>query len=126
MRSKGRINRPQNDGRNRIYYSKIKAMAALLHRERHQHQVNVAELRAILDTERTEVNIFLKEMQKILVDIERRWPTDDASPASTRNIQNRNVRISNLAIHIHELNLTDKLKGNLVALFIRCTTTIIG
>lgn len=94
MRSKCQLNRSQNNNRSRLYYSKqIRRLAASLQNERHQHQVNVAELRAILDKERTEVNIFLKEMQKILIDIERRWPIDDASPASIRNIQNRNACI---------------------------------
>lgn len=93
MRSQRRLNRSQNDSRTRMQYSKMRTMTALLQSERHQHQVIVTELRAILDKERTEVNTFLKEMQKILIDIERRWPIDDASPASTRDIPNRNVRI---------------------------------
>lgn len=91
MRSTRRLNRSQNDHRSRVdCNSKIRRMAALLHSERQQNQVAVAELRAILDKERTEVNVFLKEMQKILFDIERRWPIDIDSTSSWNN-QNRNV-----------------------------------
>lgn len=72
-------------------------MIALLQSERHQHQVKVAELMAILDTERIETNLFLKDMQKILIDLERQRPPYDAFSAPAWmpwNIHNRNVRNS--------------------------------
>lgn len=94
MRSKRRLNRSRNDSRNRSEYSNLRRMAALLQSERQQHQAIVAELRTILDKERTEVNGFLKEMQQILIDIERRWPIDGtSSAASSASINNRHVSI---------------------------------
>lgn len=94
MRSKRRLNPSQNESRGRSDYPKLRRMAALLQSERQQHQAAVTELRTILDKERTEVNVFLKEMQKILIDIERRWPIDGSSSASSASSwinQNRNV-----------------------------------
>lgn len=105
MRSKRRLSpRSQSDSRSRIdYYSKIGRMAALLQSERQQHQVVVTELREILDKERTEVNIFLKEMQKILIDIERRWPIDGTYPPSSSRNGNVSIQFQN-----NSSNLTKK------------------
>lgn len=90
MRSKRQFNRSQSNSR-KLNDSTIRAMIALLQRERHQYQTKVAELNTILDTERNEINSFLKDMQKILIDLERQRPSNVDLSTSPSNIQN--VRI---------------------------------
>lgn len=66
----------------------VKAMAVLLQKERQAHQATVAEFTTILNNERTEVNIFLKDMKKMLNDMEPLWPNE---AFSSRNIPRRHV-----------------------------------
>lgn len=90
MRTKRQFSRSQSDTR-KINGSTIRTMIALLKHERHQYQSKVAELNTILDTERNEINSFLKDMQKILIDLERQRPSNVGISTSALNIQN--VRI---------------------------------
>lgn len=57
---------------NRIIKSNsiVKTMASILQRERQQHQATVLELQNILKDEREQTNIFLKDMKKILDEME--------------------------------------------------------
>lgn len=57
---------------NRIIKSNliVKTMASILQRERQQHQTTILELRNILKDEREQTNIFLKDMKKILDEME--------------------------------------------------------
>lgn len=98
MRTKRRLNRLPLDSR-KTNASTIKTMLALLKRERHQYQIKVAELEGILGTERNEINSFLKDMQAILIDLERQRTSNATISTPTWNMQNRNVRI----FHLFEL-----------------------
>lgn len=74
----------------------MRMMAAILHRERQHHQATVDGLRTILDQERTECNIFLKDMKKMLDDMEQYWPNQPFH-SSTNHIQQTHVsRLHNI------------------------------
>lgn len=118
MRTKRRCNRFEYDTRN-INYATIRTMIALLQNERHQHRLKVAELKAILDIERSEINAFLKDMQKILADLEGQRPPNDTFSPFAWNIQHRNVRILSIPIEMGPFSIN-------CFLFYRCTIAAIG
>lgn len=53
----------------RINYTSARKMAAIVEIERRKHEATVAELRTILQEERQQINVFLKDMRKILNDM---------------------------------------------------------
>lgn len=85
MRSR-RVNRNLRENRLVNQNSMMKSMTLLLKNERQKHQATVDELKTILKEERKETNIFLKDMKKLLDDMEHIWPTN-----STNHIQRYHV-----------------------------------
>lgn len=54
----------------------VRSMAILLQKERQQHQIAVTELQAMLKEERKETNVFLKDVKKMLDNMQQIWPTE--------------------------------------------------
>lgn len=74
MRRKHRINSTNFESRRTN--AMVRAMAVLLQKERQQHQTTVTELRTILKEERMETNVFLKDVKKMLDDMQQIWPNE--------------------------------------------------
>lgn len=68
MRSKYRIQKPSLESR-RMCHNSARKMAVILQMERKRYRATVAELQTTLQNEREEINLFLKDMKKLIDDM---------------------------------------------------------